>query len=57
MTCERWFCQYEQPESDPGASAKGIMVGGNSLHIMNKSFNNFILSIVDEDSDIKMRKK
>jgi len=31
---------------------KGILILTNSLHI-NKSFNNFILSIVDEDSDIK----
>jgi len=32
---------------------KGILMLNNSLQIMNKSFNNFILSIVDEDADIK----
>ncbi len=36
---------------------KGLMVGGNSLQIMNKSFNNFILSIADNDADIKMEQQ
>lgn len=36
---------------------KGLMVGGNSLQIMNKSFNNFILSIADDDADIKMEQQ
>ncbi|HEY9045111.1 MAG TPA: hypothetical protein VIN08_04415 [Ohtaekwangia sp.] len=33
---------------------KGIIVADDSLQIMNKSFNNFILSVVKEDEEIKM---
>ena len=36
---------------------KGLMVGRNSLQIMNKSFNNFILSIANDDADIKMEQQ
>lgn len=36
---------------------KGLLVMRNSLHIMNRSFNNFILSIVKEDEEIKMEKE
>jgi len=36
---------------------KGILIMKNSLHIMNKSFNNFILSIVKEDDEMKMEEE
>jgi len=36
---------------------KGLMVGRNSLQIMNKSFNNFILSVVQDDADLKMEQQ
>jgi hypothetical protein len=36
---------------------KGLMVGKNSLQIMNKSFNNFILSVVLDDADLKMEQQ
>jgi GTPase SAR1 family protein len=34
---------------------KGIIVAGDSLQLMNKSFNDFILHVVNEDEEIKMQ--
>ncbi len=34
---------------------KGIIIAGDSLQLMNRSFNNFILHVVDEDEEIKMQ--
>ena len=34
---------------------KGIIVAGDSLQIMNKSFNNFILHVVNEDAEVRMQ--
>ncbi len=34
---------------------KGIIVAGDSLQLMNKSFNDFILRVVNEDEEIKMQ--
>ena len=34
---------------------KGIIVAGDSLQIMNRSFNNFVLNAVNEDDEIRMQ--
>ncbi len=36
---------------------KGIVIVKDALRIMNKSFNNFILSVVNEDDEIKMEEE
>jgi Ca2+/Na+ antiporter len=36
---------------------KGVIVADDSLQIMNRSFNNFILSVVNEDEEVKMEKE
>lgn len=36
---------------------KGIIVAADSLQIMNKSFTNFILSVVDEDDEMRMERQ
>jgi hypothetical protein len=36
---------------------KGVIVADDSLQIMNRSFNNFILSVVNEDEEVQMEKE
>ena len=51
------FVNMRNMKSIRALRQKGLMVGGNSLEIMNKSFNNFILSIVEDDVDVKMEQQ